>query len=320
MCPKRCGAGRLHTEQTTRSKSPLVAAADAGQPVHSRAFSLGLMQLCRRAPSVIFGGSLLLLVTVTALLGPIVYSVDPLRQDLRARNKPPLWQHAMGQVHYLGTDQLGRDLLARSIHGLRLSLIVGFGATAIAALVGISLGLVAGYFGAGLDAVVMRIVDIQMSFPYLLLAIVWAALFGGSFWQMVIIIAFRGWVDFARVIRGLVLSAKEETFIEAAIAVGATTPRILLRHVMPQVTAPSMIIFSLQVGAAIILESTLGFLGLGINPPTPTLGGILSMGRAYMVTAWWIITVPGLLIMMIVLAVNSLGDGLRDILDPKLRV
>ena len=137
---------------------------------------------------------------------------------------------------------------------------------------------------------------------------------------MVIIISVRGWVEFARVVRGLVLSVREETFIEAAIAVGAKTSRILLRHVLPQILAPSLIILSLQVGSAIILESTLGFLGLGVNPPTPTLGGILSMGRPYMVTAWWIITVPGMLIMIIVLAVNSLGDGLRDILDPKLRL
>lgn len=300
--------------------SSLVMGDDLGQGVHSPALSITFMQLCRRAPLGIFGGLLLVLLILTALLGPILYSVDPLRQDLPARNKPPRWQDSSGQIHYLGTDQLGRDLLARSIHGLRLSLVVGFGATAIGALGGISLGLVAGYFGKALDAVLMRIVDIQMSFPYLLLAIVWAALFGGSFWQMVTIISIRGWVDFARVIRGLVLSVKEETYIEAAIAVGATTSRILVRHVMPQIAAPSLIIFSLQVGAAIILESTLGFLGLGINPPTPTLGGILSMGRAYMVTAWWIIAAPGILIMIIVLAVNSLGDGLRDILDPKLRL
>jgi len=266
------------------------------------------------------GLCLMVILVLLALFATILSPENPLEQDLSARNKPPGWEDAKGRAHYLGTDYLGRDILSRMLFGLRISMLIGFGAVMLAAILGIGLGVIAGYAAGPLDAIIMRIVDIQLSFPFILLAIVWVAFIGSGLWHMILIIALvRGWVDFARVVRGEVLSAKELNFVEAAKALGASHSRILLRHILPQVVAPILVIATLMVGRAIVMESTLCFLGLGVPPPSPTLGGMLSDGRSYIQSAWWLVTFPGLLIMLIVLSANTMGDGLRDVLDPKLK-
>jgi peptide/nickel transport system permease protein len=274
----------------------------------------------KKSPMGSIGLFLMVVLIICTLLAPLISPEDPLRQALSRRNKVPGWKDADGNRHYLGTDYLGRDILSRMVYGLRISMIVGFGAVALAGVIGTFLGLIAGYVRGALEAVIMRVVDIQLSFPFILLAIVWVAFIGSGIWHMIIIIALvRGWVDFARVVRGEVLSVSELSFVDAARALGAGHIRIFLRHILPQVFAPVLVIATLQVGRAIVMEATLGFLGLGVPPPHPTLGGMLSDGRSYIQSAWWLVTFPGLLIMLIVLSANTMGDGLRDVLDPKLR-
>ena len=251
------------------------------------------------------------------MLAPVLAPTTATAQSMVARNQPPGFLSATGIHHLLGTDHLGRDVLSRLLFGVRLSLAVGFAAMIMGGAVGVTMGLIAGYFGGKVDAVIMRLVDVQMSFPFILLAIVFAALWGGGFWQIIIIVSIRGWVDYARLIRGLVLSIKERSFINASRAVGSTTGRILAQHILPHILAPALVIGTFQVGSAIVLESTLSFLGLGIDPPTPSLGGILNDGRNYLSTAWWPVASSGAWLTIIVLAINLTGDGLRDILDPR---
>ncbi len=277
-------------------------------------------KMLRKSPMGSIGLCLMVVLLISAILAPVLAPADPLDQKLSARNKPPGWKGGDGKTHYLGTDHLGRDILSRILFGLRISVLVGFGAVALAGILGTLLGMVAGYALGPLEAIIMRIVDIQLSFPFILVAIVWTAFVGSGIWHIIIIIALvRGWVDFARVVHGEVLSTRELSFVEAAKALGAGHMRILIRHILPQVVAPVLVIGTLLVGRAIIMEATLGFLGLGVPPPHSTLGGMLSDGRSYIQSAWWSVTFPGLLIMLIVLSANTMGDGLRDVLDPKLR-
>ncbi len=269
-----------------------------------------------RSPMLVFGGLLLLVLILLAAIGPPLWPIDPLKQSLLARNKPPGWIDARSVHHYLGTDQVGRDIAARLLLGTRTSLLVGAFSAAGAALLGVSAGAIAGYFGRKTDAVIMRLVDIQMSFPFILIAIIWALFIGSGFWSIILIVSLLGWTTYARIIRSRILAVRELTYIEAARAIGASGPRILLRHVLPQTTSTIIIIGALQIGTAVIFESTLGFLGLGIQPPTPTLGNMLADGRSYLQTAWWLVVFPGVILMLIVLGVNTFGDGLREVLSP----
>lgn len=278
-----------------------------------------LLRTARRSPMGLIGICMILFLVVAALLAPYLSPFDPKQQDLRQVRKPPGWSDSTGNFHLLGTDHLGRDLLARILSGLRISLAVGLGAVVIAAFLGTLLGLISGYLGGVTDAVLMRIVDIQLSIPYMLIALIWAAFSTRSLMNIIIIVAVRGWVTFARVVRGEILSLRERAFIESAKAIGISTPRILFRHLLPQVMTQAFIVATFFVGTAIILESALGFLGLGVPPPTPTLGGLLNDGRRYITIAWWLTTFPGVAIMLIVLGVNLVGDGLRDVLDPRLK-
>lgn len=289
------------------------ATAAEAAPARSRGWALAW----RRYPMAVAGAGLLVLLLLFALVGPMVWTVDPLVQSLVARNKAPGWIDAAGTVHLLGTDQVGRDVLARLYLGLRVSVLVGGLGTVGAAVLGVLAGAVAGYFAGKLDAAVMRVVDIQMSFPFILIAIIWALFFGSGLWSIIAIVAIRGWVMYARVIRSRILVVRELAFVEAARAGGASTARLLFRHVLPQTTASIIILSALQMGMGVILESTLGFLGLGIQPPTPTLGNMLADGQGYLQTAWWLVLWPGTLLALLVLGANTLGDGLRDVLDPQ---
>lgn len=257
------------------------------------------------------------LIVVVAIVSPWLTPIQPDAVDLRLRNQPPGVVGGDSTRYFLGTDFLGRDVLTRMLFGLRISLLVGFASVGLGTLIGMASGVIAGFYGKAWDATIMRLVDIQLSFPTILIAIAWAAFIGPGIASIVAIIALTSWVEYARVVRGATLSLKEQAFVEGAFAIGLPAPRVMLRHVVPNVLSPVIIVATLQLGRAIILESTLSFLGLGIQAPTPSLGNMLADGRRYLDTAWWVATMPGLGIMLLVLGANILGDSLRDVLDPR---
>jgi peptide/nickel transport system permease protein len=281
--------------------------------------ALSRLRLPRRHWGIALAWAILVGVAGAALLAPLVAPHDPLEQNLAWRLRPGAWGDGGTWRNLLGTDQLGRDLLSRVIYGARLSLGVGLAAVALAATAGVGTGLVAGYYRGGLDRLLMRLADIQLGMPFLLLAITIIAVFGPSIRNLIVVLSLGGWVVYARVVRGQVLSLRERGFVEAARALGARDRRILLRHMLPNVLPSVLVLASFALAQNIILESALSFLGLGAGPRTPSWGAMLSDSRAYLATAWWLATVPGLAIMLTALSINTMGDWLRDTLDPQLR-
>lgn len=272
-----------------------------------------------RRKSALVGGLLLVGIVLTSVLFPLVYHVDPLAQDLLARFTPPFWQEGGSILHPLGTDNLGRDVLARILYGSRISLLVGFTAVVVSEVMGIILGLISGYYGGRLDSLIMRTADVFMAYPFMLLTISVIAVLGNSMINLVLVLGLSDWVTYARTIRGSVLSLKEKEFVEASRALGTRHSSIILRHILPNVVSPLLVLGTLRVANIIIWESGLSFLGMGVPPPTPTWGRMLAEGRIYITDAWWLATFPGLAIMFTILSINLLGDGLRDALDPRLR-
>ncbi len=280
-----------------------IGAADAAGGALRRMFGPG-----RRANRAAL--CLVLLFVAIALLAPVVAPYDPLAQSYLRINALP------SAEHWLGTDQFGRDVLSRLIHGARNSLLFGLISPAIAAVVGTALGVVAGYFGGPVDRVVSRVIDLLLAFPELLLAIMIAAALGGGFWNVVLVISVAFVPGFARVARASTLAVRQEAYIEAAIAVGQRTPLILLRHVLPNIAAPIVVLTTLWVASAIRLEASLSFLGLGTRPPNPSWGNIIRDALGNIFGSPWPIVGAGLAITTVVLAFNVLGDALRDVLDP----
>jgi len=272
-----------------------------------------------KRPSAMIGGILLLFILLTSVLFPLVFHIDPLDQDLLARFSPPVWQEGGSWQHFLGTDNLGRDILSRLLYGSRVSLLVGFSAVFLASFIGIFLGLLSGYYGGKIDSFIMRIADIFMAYPFMLLTISVIAVLGPSIFNLIIVLGISDWVTYARTIRGSVLSIKTKEFVEASRAIGTPHIIIILRHVLPNVISPLIVLATLRVANIIIWESGLSYLGMGTPPPMPTWGRMLAEGRVYITEAWWLVTIPGLAIMMTILAINLLGDGLRDALDPRLK-
>ena len=267
-----------------------------------------------------FGITVLLLMGSAALAAPQIAPWDPGRQMLTKRLRPPAWQPRGLWEHPLGTDHLGRDILSRIVHGGRISLGVGLSAVTLSCLIGVSLGLLAGFYGGRADALIMRVVDVFLAIPYILLAMGVVFALGPSLVNVILVMAVTRWVQFARVVRADVLSIREREFVSGARARGNRSGRLLLRHVLPNALTPIIVVATLELAFMIIYESALSFLGLGVQPPTPTWGWMLADGRNYLATAWWLATLPGLAIMLTVLAVNLLGDWLRDTLDPRLKV
>jgi peptide/nickel transport system permease protein len=265
------------------------------------------------------GLGFVLLVILTAVGADWVAPSDPLRQSLRARLVAPTLQGPDGRAHLLGTDHLGRDVLSRLIYGARVSLTVGFAAVVVGGLAGAALGLVAGFEGGWLDSIIMTLADAQLAFPFILLAIGIIAVLGPSFPTLIIVIALSGWMTYARVLRSQVLSLRSREFVDAIRSLGGSLPRIVLRHVLPNVLSSLVVIATLELARAIVLEATLSFLGLGVQPPTPSWGGMVQEGREYLDSAWWISTFPGLVLMATSIIVSRTGDWLRDVLDPTLR-
>jgi peptide/nickel transport system permease protein len=276
-------------------------------------------RLARRRPAL-FGLLVVALVLLTALAAPWLTALNPVEQDIGDRLKPPAWRDDQGRLHPLGTDHLGRDLMARVIYAARPALMVGFAAVLISGVLGMVTGLLSGYFGGRTDDVLMRLGDVQLAFPFILLAIAVIGVLGSSLPVIIVVIGVSSWVIYARVVRGAVLSLREREFVQAALALGAGDGRVVVRHILPNVFAPWLVVATLDMARVIVVESALSFLGLGVQPPTPTWGGMLADGRVYITTSWWLATFPGLAILFTVLGINLFGDGLRDTLDPHLNV
>jgi peptide/nickel transport system permease protein len=267
-----------------------------------------------------FGLAIVALMILAAILSPLLAPHDPETQSLGARLLPPLSYAPDGGLHLFGTDQLGRDMASRLIYGARVSLLVGVSASLIAGTLGVLLGLVAGYFGGRTDDVIMRLSDVQLALPYILVAMAILAIVGNSLANITVVLAGTQWVTYARVVRSSVLSVKEQEYVLAARTLALSNTRIIARYILPNVFAPVIVIATFSVAQTIIAEAGLSFLGLGVPPSVPSWGGMLADGRTYLAVAWWLVTIPGLAISLTVIGVNLFGDWLRDYLDPKLRV
>lgn len=271
----------------------------------------------RRNKAAMVGFAILIFFALLVIVGPYLTPYPPDGDELSLSLLPP-GTVKDGNLYIMGTDYLGRDILTRIIYGGRISILVGICATIISLAIGVILGLVSGLYGRWLDSLIMRVADVQLSFPFILLAVVAAALLEPNIGNIIIILALSGWVRFTRLVRGEVLVLREREFVQAARAVGTSNWRIILRHLLPNCTSSIIVMATLELSRMVIMEATLGFLGLGIPAPTPTWGGMLSDGRTYFTTEWWLSVFPGLSIFFLVFGVNLVGDWLRDFFDPKL--
>jgi len=272
-----------------------------------------------RNPAAIAGAFILLVVIGAAVAAPYVAPHDPARQSLIRRFTPPLWVPGGNASYLLGTDQVGRDILSRIIYGARVSLIVGISAVVVSLVVGVTLGLLSGFLRGRVDAVIMTIVDVTLSFPPLLLALAFVAALGASLVTIIVVIGLTGWERYTRVVRAEVLALREKDFVEAARAMGASPMRMVLRHLLPNTFSSIIVMSTLQVAQAILQEAALSFLGVGTGSVHPTWGHMIALGRDFVSVAWWLATFPGLAILLTVLAINLVGDRLRDALDPRVR-
>jgi peptide/nickel transport system permease protein len=270
-----------------------------------------------RNPAAVTGTLVLLIVVACAIFAPWVAPHDPARQSLLRRFTPPVWAEGGTRAHPLGTDQVGRDILSRVIHGARISLLVGVAAVAVSLVVGVSLGLLSGFVHGRVDTAIMTVVDVTLSFPQLLLALAFVAALGPSLTTIIVVLGLTGWERYTRVVRAEVLALREKDFVEAARALGASSTRMLLRHLLPNTFSSIIVMSTLQVAQAILQEAALSFLGVGTGSAYPTWGQMIALGRDFVSVAWWLPTFPGLAILVTVLAINLVGDRLRDALDPR---
>ncbi|WP_338543728.1 ABC transporter permease [Paenibacillus tundrae] len=264
-----------------------------------------------------FGAVLVLLVVLTAICAPLLASHDPAAVNPLNRLKPPAWLEGGSSEYWLGTDNLGRDMWSRIVYGARVSLIVGMGAVIVSGIIGAILGLLSGFYGKWIDAVIMRVGDAFMAIPTILFMLVVMAIVGPGITTLIFVIGVTNWVSYTRVVRSEVLSIKERDYVQAARSIGAKNARLIIRHIVPNILSSFIVISGMNVGTTIIMEASLSFLGLGIKPPDVSWGGMLSDGRQYVATSWWVATFPGLAITFTVLGVIFLGDWLRDVLDPR---
>lgn len=271
-----------------------------------------------RDPSALLAVMFLAVVVIGSLLSDLVSPHDPMRQVLQLRNRPPLTPSVVpgGFPHLLGTDELGRDMLSRLIYGGQVSVAVGLIGASVAAVFGITVGVVAGFYRGWVDAFLMRAVDTMAALPTLLIALFILFVMGGGFWNLVLVLALVRWPIFARVSRGLTLSLRGSTFIQASRVVGATDVRILTRHLLPNMASPLMVLFTLEVAVLILAEAALSFLGFGIQPPGSSWGLMIARGREYITSAWWLVTMPGLAIFLTTLSLNLVAAWVRAVTDP----
>jgi peptide/nickel transport system permease protein len=300
--------------RTVAPDQPMVTAAASARPVER---SRSWRKLARN-PAAMAGALVLAVVVVAAVAAPWVAPHDPATQSLIRRFSPPLWAPGGSAAYPLGTDQVGRDVLSRIIHGARISLLIGTLAVVVSLLVGVTLGLLSGFRGGRLDVVIMTVVDVTWSFPQLLLALAFVAALGPSLVTITLVLGLTGWERYARVVRAEVLALREKEFIEAARAMGIGSARIVWRHLLPNTFSSIVVLSTLQVAQAILQEAALSFLGVGSGRAYPTWGQMIALGRDFVTVAWWLPTFPGLAILVTVLAINLVGDRLRDALDPRI--
>ncbi len=270
-----------------------------------------------RNPIGVVGGMILLTVMMGAVLADYVAPHEPNKQRLMARFKPPFWAEGGSMTYALGTDNVGRDIWSRIIHGSRISLMVGICAVGISMLMGVTLGLVAGFWGGRIDATIMALVDIMLAFPQLILAFAMVAVLGPGIGNIILVLGLTGWERYARVVRAEVLALREREFVQAARAIGVSNLKIVFGHIMPNTFSSVIVMATLQTAQAILAEAALSFLGLGTGRTYPSWGQMISLGRDYISIAWWLSTFPGLAILLTVLAINLVGDRIRDVLDPR---
>ncbi len=297
-------------QRTLPAPAPLLRAEPSVKASRRREF---LRELVRNRGAVV-GLVLLLVVVGAAISAPVITRYDPIKINPPDRIQPP------SREHWLGTDQFGRDIYTRVVYGARISLPVGLIAVTIAALTGTLLGLLAGYYGRFVDAAVMRVIDVMLAFPGILLALVVVTILGPSLRNVMIAVGIAEIPRYTRLVRGSVLSARENLYVDAARVIGVRDLTILGRHILPNVVAPIVVLATLSIGTAILAAAGLSFLGLGAQPPRPEWGAMLADGRQFLSSHWWLSAMPGFAIAVTVLAVNLTGDGLRDVLDPRLRV
>lgn len=267
----------------------------------------------------VFGGALLLGLVIMAVFAPFVATHDPFDQDIIERLTPPVMLEGGSWEHWLGTDQLGRDVYSRIVHGSRISLTIGLSAVVVSAIIGVILGLLAGYFGGWIDAVVDFSVNAMLAFPFILLAMTLVIVLGASMQNIILALGISNWPIFARVARIETRKLRDQEFVVAARAQGLNSYRIIFKHILTNLAGAILVIATVEVARSIIRETFLSFLGLGIQPPTPSWGVMLAEGRAYILTVWWLSTLPGVAIFLSALSINLVGDALRDLLDPRMR-
>ncbi len=272
-----------------------------------------------KSKNLVAGMVLICFVFIIIVFGPYLYRVDPDMQFKGQRNLSPQWFNNKDKMFILGTDCLGRDIASRLMHGGRLSLYISITAVIVSLVIGVITGLLSGYFGGWIDTILMRLVDIQLSIPTLILAIAIVAVLGPNLINLIFVLGFTQWVTWARIVRANVIQAKELEYIKAARAIGASPAIVILKHILPNIFTPIIVISSQSIGFFILMEASLSFLGLGVQPPTASWGGMIADGRSYIMVYPWHALAPGIAVMITVLAVNIFGDGLRDVLDPRLR-
>ncbi|HHY37295.1 MAG TPA: ABC transporter permease [Firmicutes bacterium] len=278
-----------------------------------------LRQLCRH-PSALLGALVIILYLLAAVFAPYIIPQDPFIGQLGNRLLPPSWAEGGQPEYLLGCDELGRDLLSRIIYGARVSIGVGFLSVMVSMAIGVTAGLAAGYFRGWFDEVFSRFADLLLAFPYLIFALGVMMVTGPGFWNLIMALSFKGWVEFFRLTRGETLSEKTKEYVEAAKASGQGDLTIMLSEILPNIVHSVIVLGTLRMGYMIIMEASLSFLGLGVGTRIPAWGSMIANGRQFMLNAWWISTLPGLALLILVLSINLLGEGLRDILDPRLKI
>ena len=272
---------------------------------------------CRTA---FLGAIIVLSFILIAIFAPFIAPHDPLKANIINRLRPPFWIDGGSITYLLGADEIGRDILSRIIYGTRVSILVGLVTVGISGFIGTLLGSFAGYYRGRFDAILSRFADLLLSFPYLIFAIFLMSIVGPGFFNLIVILCFKSWVNFFRLSRGEMISEKTKEYVEAAQALGVSDIKIIFKEILPNIIHSILVLATLRVGYFIILEASLSFLGLGIQPPTPVWGSMINAGRAYMLSSWWVSTIPGIALLILVLSINLLGEGLRDILDPRLKL
>ena len=266
-----------------------------------------------------FGMVIIILWILCAIFADVIAPYGPNDVNIMLRMKPPAWMDGGSSAHLLGTDEVGRDVLSRLIYGCQISLIVGLMSVVVSLIIGTTLGLVSGFFGGKVDAVIMRACDVMLAFPFIFMALCFMAVLGSGLKNVIIVLGITGWMSYARTVRGQTLSLREREFVRAATTSGCKRTRVLCRHILPNAIDPAIVLGTLEMGTSILSEASLTFLGMGVPATIPTWGNMIASGRDYIYTAWWLTTFPGLVIFLVCLSINFVGDWIRDVRDPRLR-